>query len=180
MSSIGTLKGVAARFCPPYRVAEVETTGLSVKLEDPDGRRPALMLRHRHERRMFFRANYLLVESAVPGDGPSEDGVLAFRFRGPIGRQRARLRWRKPVAGGEEWARRLRGPLLEGLSEVGGVESMEIHWNARGRVWRLRLTTLSGSVVGGFMVLMPIPVPIDPQEVRGIIVMVDALSGTGA
>lgn len=179
-SSIDMLKGVATKFCPPYRVREVETSALSIKLEDPDGRRPDLLLRHRHERRLFFRANYLVAESSIPGEGPEEDGDLAFRFRGPIGRQRARLRWRKPVPHGETWTERLRDPLLDGVGDVGGIESLQIHWNARRRLWQLRLKTLSGSMIGGFMVLMPIPVPIEPQEVRGIIRMIDALAATGS
>jgi hypothetical protein len=172
------LKGVAAKFCPPYRVREVETSALSIKLEDPDGRRPDLILRHRHERRLFFQANYLVAESSIPGEGPELDGDLAFRFRGPIARQRARLRWRRPVPDGDRWTERLHDPLLGSVGDVGGIESLQIHWNARRRLWQLRLKTLSGSMVGGFMILMPIPVPIEPQEVRGIIRMIDALAAT--
>jgi hypothetical protein len=178
VSSIGTLKEVATTFCPPYRVREVESTALTIKLEDPEHRRPDLLLRHRHERRLFFRANYLLVESSVPGEGPPDDGDLAFRFRGPFSRQRARLRWRKPVREGDQWTERLREPLLQGIGDVDGIEALDIHWNARRRLWQLRLKTLSGSMVGGFMILMPIAVPIELREARGIIGMVDALAGT--
>jgi hypothetical protein len=180
VSTIDTLKGVATLFCPPYRIQEVESSALSIRLGDPAGERPDLTLRHRYERRLFFRANYLVVESSVPGEGPPEDGDLAFRFRGPLSRQRARLRWRKPVRGGQEWADRLREPLLDGIGEVEGVEAFQIHWNARRRLWQLRLKTLSGSMIGGFMVLMPIAVPIEPQEVRGIIRMIEALTSTRA
>jgi hypothetical protein len=177
-SSIDALKGVATRFCPPYRVREVEASALTIRLEDDEGNRPGLTLRHRHERRLFFRANYLVVESSVPGEGPAEDGELAFRFRGPLSRQRASLRWRKPVRGGEEWAGRLEPPLREGIDDVEGIEALHIGWNARRRLWRLSLKTLSGSMVGGFMVMVPIAVPLEPREAEGIIRMIDALAGT--
>lgn len=178
ISTLGALEAVAAKFCPPYRVGKVEPRQLSITLEDPESRRPDLRLRHRHERRLFFRANYLVAESSVPGDGPSGDGDLRVRFRGPIGRQRGRLRWRGD-APGEEWAERLGGPLMRGVDDVGGIETLEIHWNARRRLWQLRLKTLSGSMVGGFMILMPIAVPMEASEARGIIGMIDALAETG-
>jgi hypothetical protein len=178
VSSIGTLKGVANAFCPPYRVREVEAGALTIKLEDAEGHRPDLILRHRHERRLFFRANYLVVESSVPGEGPPDDGDLTFRFRGPLSRQRAHLRWRKAVRGGEEWTERLRDPLMQGIEDVEGIEALQIHWNARRRSWHLRLKTLSGSLVGGFMILMPIAVPIEPREAAGIIRVIDALART--
>lgn len=178
MSSLDTLRGVASKFCPPYRLGKVEPRALSLTLEDPDGRRPDLRLRHRHERRLFFRANYLVAESSVTGEGPSEDGELRFRFRGPPSRRGSRLRWRGDAAGGADWAERLREPLMRGLASVEGVESLEIHWNARRRLWQLRLKTLSGSMVGGFMILLPISVPMEPQEAEGIILMIDALART--
>lgn len=178
VSTLDTLRAAARTFCPPYRVGTVEPGALAITLEDPEGTRPNLRLRHRHERRLFFRANYLVAESSVPGEGPPSDGDLKFRFRGPIGRQRARLGWRGDVPGGDEWAERLREPLLRGVRDVEGIETLEIHWNARRRLWQLRLKTLSGSTVGGFMVLMPIPVPMEAAEARGIIRMIDALAGT--
>jgi hypothetical protein len=180
VSTLDTLRAAARKFCPPYRVGSVEPAALSITLEDPEGRRPNLRLRHRHERRLFFRANYLVAESSVPGQGPSGDGDLRFRFRGPIGRQRASLRWLGDAAGADEWTERLREPLTRGLSDVEGIESLEIHWNARRRLWQLRLKTLSGSTVGGFMVLMPIPIPLEAAEARGIIGMIDALADTGS
>jgi hypothetical protein len=67
---------------------------------------------------------------------------------------------------------------MRGLASVEGVESLEIHWNARRRLWQLRLKTLSGSMVGGFMILLPISVPMEPQEAEGIILMIDALART--
>jgi hypothetical protein len=178
VSTLGALEAVAAKFCPPYRVGRVEPRALSITLEDPGGARPDIRLRHVHERRLFFRANYLVVDSSVPGSGPDADGILRFRFRGPIGRQRGRMGWRQDVPGGQAWADRLREPLMRGMSEVEGIESVEIRWTAKKRRWQLRLKTLSGSMVGGFMIMMPIPIPMEPSEARGIITMIDALAQT--
>ena len=179
VSSAGVLENAARKFCPPYEIAESDPARLRVRLRDPTGRRPDLLLRHRHERRLFLKANYLVAEAEIPGAGPVEDGELSFRFRGPLARQRASLRWRRPVAGGEVWTARLEAPLLEGIRRVEAVESFRVRWSAASRTWHLRLETLSGSMLGGFMSPLPIPVPIDPHEVEGIIALVDALSGTG-
>lgn len=179
-SSFEVLSQVAERFRPTYRIEEKSPAGLRILLRDPAGVRPDVVLRHRQARRLFFRANYLLVESEVPGQGPSVDGELRFRFRGPLSRQRASLRWRKPVPDGDRWVARLDVPLHEGLRPVEAVESFRIRWNARRRVWRLELQTLSGSMVGGFMTAMPIAVPFDPAEAAGIVALVDALAATGA
>lgn len=173
------LRAAAERFCPPYRVAREDRSRLRVTLRDPEGARPELILRHRGERRLFLKANYLSAEADVPGLGPSQDGMLSFRFRGPLRRQRARLRWRRPVEGGEVWARRLEPPLLRAVREVQAIERLEIHWDASRHLWRLRLETLSGSMLGGFMSPMPIAVPFDSAEAVGIIGMVDALAATG-
>jgi hypothetical protein len=178
VSSFQTLRYAAGRFDPPYTVAEESESALRVLLRDRSGKRPDVILRHRHDRRLFFRANYLVVEAAVPGDGPSGDGELRFRFRGPFSRQRGSLRWRTDVPGGSEWTRRLEGPLLRAIDDIQAVESLRILWHARSRTWRLELKTLSGSMVGGFMTAMPIAVPLEPAEARGIVALVDALRST--
>jgi len=178
VSSVGVLEGAARKFCPPYEIEDVDRAGLRVRLRDPAGRRPDLILRHRHERRLFLKANYLVAEADVPGAGPAEDGELSFRFRGPLARQRASLRWRRPVPDGASWAARLEEPLLAGIRRVEAVEDFRIGWSAGNATWHLRLETLSGSMLGGFMSPLPIPVPIDAQEVEGIIALVDALAAT--
>jgi hypothetical protein len=180
ITSFEVLRGAALRFRPHYEVADQSPSGLRVRLRDPRGRRPDIVVRHRHDRRLFFRANYLVVEADVPGRGPSSDGELRFRFRGPFSRRRASLRWRSPVPGGEEWTARLRVPLVEALGSIDGVESLRIRWLARSGTWRLELKTLSGSMVGGFMTAMPIAVPLEPVEVAGILGLVDALAATGS
>jgi hypothetical protein len=179
VSTLPLVREVAQVFCPPYEIEERSgTTG--VLLRDPAGRRPPIRLRHRGERKLFLRANYLRIEAQVPGDGPHGDGELAFRFRGPLRRQRASLAWRQPITGGEEWIRRLEEPLLAGLAGVEAVQSLRIRWLARSREWRLILETMSGSVVSGFMAPLPIPVPMERREAGGIIAMIDALATTSA
>ena len=116
----------------------------------------------------------------MPGNGPSRDGELAFRFRGPFRRQRAALAWREPLADGEAWIRRLEAPLLAGLAGVEAVQSLRIRWLPRSREWRLILETMSGSVMSGFMAPLPIPVAFERREAQGIIAMVDALAATSA
>jgi hypothetical protein len=169
---------VAGAFRPTYEIERESRQRVMVRLRDPSGRRPDLSLRHRGDRRLFFRANYLRVEADVPGNGPATDGVLAFRFRGPLSRQRVSLRWRSEVPGGEQWLQRLEEPLLAALRDVDAVESFQVRWRSRDRTWHLELETLSGSMVGGFMTAMPIEVPLDPREVRGIIGLIDGLVAT--
>lgn len=178
VSTFGHLRGVARQFCPPYEIADEVQWALRVALRDPDGQRPPMAVRHHHERRVLLKANYLLVESTVPGDGPSEDGELVFRFRGSLRRQRSSFRWQKPVADGEEWSRLLEVPLLDGVRRINAIESLRIGWSAHERVWHLRLKSLSGAMVGGFMSPLPIAVPMDREEALGIVSLVDALMTT--
>jgi hypothetical protein len=178
VSSFEPLRQAASRFVPPYEISESSRQRLRIRLRDPDGRRPDLTLRHRHERRLFFRANYLVVESRIAGTGPPEDGELRFRFRGRLSRQQSSVRWRRPVPGGEEWTRRLEDSLLRAVGDIQAVEALRITWSSRRREWALRIETLSGSMVGGFMAMVPIAVPLDPAEAQGIIGLVDALAAT--
>jgi hypothetical protein len=178
ISSFGALRQAARRFDPPYQVAEESESTLRVVLRDRRGDRPDLILRHRHDRRLFFRANYLVIEAGVPGRGPAVDGELRFRFRGPLRRRRATLGWRSDVPEGSRWTGQLEEPLLRAIEDVQAVESLRIRWHARSRTWRLELKTLSGSMVGGFMTAMPIAVPFEPSEARGVVALVDALRST--
>lgn len=180
VSSAGVLAAAARKFSPAYQVEEVAPSGLRVRLRDPSGARPELTLRHRYERRFFLRANYLVAEADVPGTGPREDGELVFRFRGRLGRQHASLHWRRPIDQGSEWTDRLEKALLRGVGSVQAVEAFRIGWSAAERTWHLYLETLSGSMLGGFLSPLPIPVPIDQDEVDGIIGIVDALAATGS
>lgn len=178
VSSFSALEAAAARFRPQYEIAERSERALSIRLRDPEGRRPDVVLRHRQFRRMFFRANYLVVESDVPGAGPAKNGQLAFRFRGPLARQRATLRWKDEMDGGAPWIARLQEPLLSALRDIEAVEGFRVLWKARSRTWHLELETMSGSMVGGFMTALPIAVPLEAAEARGIVGLVDALAAT--
>lgn len=178
VSSFSALEQAATRFRPFYEVVDRSERALSIRLRDPQGHRPDVVLRHRQFRRLFFKANYLVVESDVPGAGPATDGKLAFRFRGPLARQRATLRWKDEVDGGEPWIDRLQQPLLSALRGIEAVEEFGIRWRARTRTWHLELETISGSMVGGFMTAMPIAVPLEAGEVEGIVGLVDALAAT--
>jgi hypothetical protein len=178
VSTFEAVRAAAQRFCPPYETREEQPWALRVVLLDPEGRRPNLTLRHHNKRRLFLKANYLVVESNVPGEGPPRDGEIGFRFRGPLSRQRASIAWRRPVDGGDAWLAQLEGPLVRSMKPVQAVQSLTIGWSARKRVWHLRLETMSGSVVSGITAMLPIAVPFDREEAEGIIGMVDALAGT--
>lgn len=179
VSSMPPLKDAARAFCPPYEVQEVAPWALRITLSDTEGRRPNLVLAHRNVRRLFLKANYLTVTSSVGGAGPEEDGEITFKFRGWFSRQRASLRWTAAVSGGDEWLQRLEPPLLGAVREVEAVQSLGIRWSANKKTWRLRLETMSGSMVSGITSMLPIAVPFDRKEAEGIISMIDTLVAIG-
>jgi len=174
------LRQVASRFCPPYEVEKDKAGELRIILRDPTDRRPKISLSHRYVRKLFFRANYTHVGSTVPGSGPSVAGQIAFRFRGPISRQRSSLRWRSDVPDGERWLAILQAPLLRAVGSIEAIESLTIGWSPDRESWRLELKTLSGSMVSGITAFLPIAVPFDLKEAEGVIAMVDALAATRA
>ena len=176
VSSMPSVKEAARRFCPPYVVAGEAPWALRVKLTDPSGRRPYISVGHRHERRLFLKANYLALSSTVPGHGPDQDAELRFRFRGPMSRRWTRLRWAAPVPGGPEWLARVEGPLLQAVRGIEAVQSLRMRWSAEESVWRVRLETLSGSMMSGFMTPLPVAVPFDQREADSFIALVDALA----
>jgi hypothetical protein len=178
VSTFAAIKQAASRFCPPYEVKESAPSFLRVRLHDPTGNRPDLVLRHQNHRRLFLKANYLLLESSVPGHGPSADGELLFRFWGPLRRQRGSVRWRESIPDGDEWIARLEAALLTGARNVEAIQSLRISWSRAKEQWRLRMETMSGSVVSGLGAPLPIAVPLDPREAEGIIGMIDALAAT--
>ena len=180
VSSFEPLRQAASRFCPPYEVEWEQRSALRITLQDPGGTRPNITLRHRYERRLFLKASYLRIESWVPGLGPSVEGELAFKFRGWFNRQRTTLRWKEPVSGGEDWLRRLEEPLRAAVGQVEAVQSLGIRWSPKRRAWRVRLETMSGSMMSGITSFLPIAVPFDQGEAEGIIAMIDALAATGS
>jgi hypothetical protein len=170
------VKEAARRFCPPYVVAGEAPWALRVKLTDPSGSRPNILVGHRHERRLFLKANYLWLSCTVLGHGPERDAELAFRFRGSLSHQRRRLRWAAPVPGGPEWLARAEGPLLEAVRGIEAVQSLRLRWSVGEGIWRVRLETLSGSMMSGFMTHLPIVVPFDQREADSFIALVDVLA----
>jgi hypothetical protein len=169
---------VAARFCPPYEIEVEDPAAVRVVLRDPKGVRPKLVLAHRYVRRLFLRTNYLRITSTVPGLGPERHAELRFRFRGPLSRQRASIVWNEPVPDGGPWLERLRPPLLEAVRDVEALQSLKIRWSPRRGVWLLELETMSGSIVSGLGAFLPVAVPFDPHEAKGVINMIDALRST--
>jgi hypothetical protein len=161
-------------------VAEEAKGELRIRLRDPDDRRPPIVVSHRQARQLLLKANYLICEAIVPGRGPSVDGELAFRFRGPLRRQRPSLRWLKPVDDDGQWPRRLEASLLEAVRSIKAIEELRIAWSASEGTWHVHLRSLSGSMVGGFMSPLPIPVPMDREEAQGFIAMVDVLAATAS
>lgn len=180
VSSFELLKDAASRFCPPYEVERSQPADLRIILRDPSGRRSNISVSHRYERRLFFRANYLHIGSTISGSGPPAAGQIAFRFRGPISRQRPSVRWGSPVADGERWLADLEGPLLQAVGSIEAIESLTIRWSPERASWRLELKTLSGSMVSGITAFLPIGVPFDRKEALGVIAIVDALGSARA
>ena len=176
ISSYEPLREAARRFCPPYEVLEESKARLRIKLRDPQGRRPDVTLRHRNERRLFLKANYLHISSTVPGKGPSVDGQITFRFRGWLSRQRANPTWTSEGSGSDEWLDRLREPLGRAVADIQAVQSLRIAWSARRGAWRIELKTMSGSMVSGITAMVPIAVPFDREEAAGFIAIIDALA----
>lgn len=178
VSSFGLLEQVASAFRPPYEVEKRQPADVRLILRDPSDRRSNISVSHRYERRLFFRANYLHIGSTIPGSGPPTAGQIAFRFRGPISRQRSSLRWGSPVADGERWLAHLEEPLLQAVGSIEAIESLTIRWSPERGSWRLELKTLSGSMVSGITAFLPIGVPFDRKEALGVIAMVEALAST--
>ena len=178
VSSFELLEEVSSRFCPPYEVEKRQPADVRIILRDPSDRRSKISVSHRYERRLFLRANYLHIGSTIPGSGPQTAGRIAFRFRGPISRQRSSLRWGSPVADGDRWLADLEGPLLQAVGSIEAIESLTIRWSPERESWRLELKTLSGSMVSGITAFLPIGVPFDRKEALGVIAMVDALAST--
>jgi hypothetical protein len=147
-------------------------------LHDPARLRPNISLRHRYVRRLFLKANYLQIGATVPGGGPTHAGELAFRFRGPLSRQRSSISWRSAIPDGETWLRRLEGPLLRGARGIEAVQSLAVTWSPRRREWRIEIETMSGSMVSGITAFLPIAVPFDQAEADGVLAMIDALAAT--
>jgi hypothetical protein len=168
------LREVASRFSPAY---EVEAGALGgIRLTDRSGRRPAIFVSHRYERRLFLRANYLAISATVPGRGPATDAELVAKMRGPLSKQRATIRWKRPPLDGDEWLERLTAPMLEAAKGIEAVQSLRATWSPERAAWLLRVETMSGSMVSGMMAAAPIAVPFEQREASSFVALVDAFS----
>jgi hypothetical protein len=165
---------VAGRFCPPYELSEPDRKRPGITLIDPSGRRPHIVVRHRYEKRLFLRANYLSLSASVVGVGPHEPAELTVRLRGPLSRQRASVRWKTSIADGDGWLARFEDPLLAAAGGVEAVQSLSATWVPKRHTWSLRLETMSGSMVSGMMAGLPIAIPFETREAQAFINLVDA------
>lgn len=170
------LREVASRFSPLY---EVETGAhVGIRLVDPSGRRPAIFVSHRYERRLFLRANYLALSATVPGRGPATEAELVAKMRGTLSKQRATIGWKRPPPDGDEWLDRLAAPMLEAAKGIEAVQTLRATWSPKRAAWLLRVETMSGSMVSGMMAAAPIAVPFEQREASSFVALVDAFSKT--
>jgi hypothetical protein len=165
------LRAAAAAFCPPYQVAEQRKTIPAVVLSDPTASLPDLRVGYRVERRFAVRTAYLILQAEIPGAGPVGDAELRYRKRARLLGGGASFGWERDPGGGDEWLARLSPGLDRAATDIRSIESMTLRWSTRSGRWRFRLETLSGSVVAGGFMAMPIPVPIEKGEVGGILRM---------
>jgi hypothetical protein len=168
------LEEVAERFCPPYERAEPDRKRPGITLHDPSGRRPSIVVRHRYEKRLFLRANYLSLSAAVAGVGPHGPAELEVKLRGPLSRQHASVRWKTATIDGDSWMDRFRDPMLAAVQGVEAVQSLSATWAPKRREWSVRLETMSGSMVSGMMAGMPIAVPFEAREAEAFMELVEA------
>jgi hypothetical protein len=168
------LKEVAEQFCPPYERGEQDPKRPGITMRDPSGRRPSIVVRHRYEKRLFLRANYLSLSASIAGVGPDEPAELAVRLRGPLSRQRASVRWKTAIADGDTWMTLFRDPMLAAAQGVEAVQSLSATWAPKRREWSVRLETMSGSMVSGMLAGLPIAVPFEQREAAAFVDLVEA------
>lgn len=174
MPATGVLREVAQQFCPPYEISDPDPKRPGLRMRDPSGRRPDVLVRHRYEKRLFLRANYLALSATVAGRGPVEAAELIVKLRGPLSRQHAKVSWKAPLIDGDEWMDRLRVPLLEAASGIEAIQTLSSRWTPKRGEWSLHLETMSGSMVSGMMAGLPIAVPFERREAAAFIDLVDA------
>jgi hypothetical protein len=173
------LNEVAEQFCPPYEREEPDRKRPGITLRDPSGRRPSIVVRHRYEKRLFLRANYLSLSASIAGVGPDEPAELEVKLRGPLSRQRATVRWKRAIPDGDPWLARFRDPMLAAVQGVEAVQSLSATWAPKRREWSVRLETMSGSMVSGMMAGLPIAVPFEAREAAAFIGLVEAFVDAG-
>ena len=145
-----------------------------MRLESEDPELPGITIGLRKERRMFSRSWPLVIESTMAGTGPGEPLSLGHRRR-PF----RRATGLEPMGAGrteasEAWAHRFEDAgLLRGASEMTSVQDLTVSWRPHEAAWTLRLRTLAGSMIG----TAPgssISVPFEPNDVRGLLIILRA------
>jgi hypothetical protein len=60
------------------------------------------------------------------------------------------------------------------------IELMTAAWTVKKQTWRLRVETMSGSMVSGILAALPIAVPFDRQEAISFTALIDVFASASA
>jgi hypothetical protein len=162
-----SLRDAARAFCPPFEVVEERPGGLALLLRTPDGAEE-LTLRYRSERGLFLRTYYLVIQAALPGEGPAEAGTLVL--------SRRRLRWKRPKpTGGTRWSEDFNSPEVRAALKPLQVEKLALAWDPAQGTWGLSLMTLCGSVTVTFFPPLATPNPFLRKEAQAVEALVREL-----
>ena len=140
---------------------------------------PDIALSYQRDRRLFSRTLQLVIEAQVSGPGPSGDARIAARARRL--RRRLDLEWVGSLPPGEEGTRDrfVRAGLSAGARTMTNVRELVVSWSAAEAMWRLRLVTLAGAVIGTAPGAA-IPVPLEPDDVNGLLAVLRAFRDAAA
>jgi hypothetical protein len=160
----------------PHLVPTVPA-GKSLRLRDRGGDLPEVVLGLRRERRLFSRTFPLTLDAQEIGPGPPSGGLVELH-KARWG-HRTQLRWRTPVPPkGEWWLERLEGTgLIRGAQQMTSVQVMTLAWESADHRWKLHMETLAGAVIASGP-LMPILVPLEPDDVEGILTVLRSFVAT--
>jgi hypothetical protein len=168
------LRRAAGALIPPYEIVGTEPHRLA--LHASGGELPAVTLRLTKDRRLFSRTFLLSVEATVAGRRVGGDVSATLTKTGL--RRRTTLQHHGPPEEAEEWARRLdEAGVLDGVRTMTNVASLEAGWDAAAGAAHLRLTTLAGALIGTTPT-SSIAVPLEPEDVRGLLGILRALAAS--
>jgi hypothetical protein len=166
-----SLMGVAVQLAEWFDPQPVRDSSLRL-LAVADGL-PDITLSYQRDRRLFSRTLQLVIEAQVAGSGPSGNATLAVRARRL--RRRLDLEWgiAPPPGEGGTLARFVRAGLSAGARTMTNVRQLVVSWSAAESIWRLRLVTLAGAVIGTAPGAA-ISVPLEPDDVKGLLAVLRA------
>jgi hypothetical protein len=184
VSPAAALGQAADRLTPPYaREDDGDRASLAkdfepLRLVDPEGRLPAVVLSMHREQRLFSRTFPLRVEAEVPAPGPAAGGTLAWEPARPF--RRSRLRWVGPAPDHEgRWRSAVSASgLVLGAERMTSVQRLELAWSAGAGTSRLSMLTLAGSMIGAAPAVM-YAVPMEDDDVAGVLMILRALATLG-